>query len=423
MTLRTHIAVDIFFLLSVTIIWFMVGYQLVLFMFGHLYYRRTREGSEAPPPLADADCPGVSILIPCHNEERVIAHTIRALLALDYPIGQIEIVVIDDGSTDRTGEIARTFDSVARVQVVVVPPEKSARGKSSALNYGIQFARHSLVAIYDADNVPDPGALRPLVSQLMSRPKLGATVGMYRAWNRHRSLITRFVNIESIAFQWILQAGRWMLLHVTTLPGTNFVIRRDLVQKLGGWDEQALTEDAELSIRIYQAGYQIQFVPSSVTWEQEPERLAHWFRQRRRWVRGSNYVFRKFAGSLLKTRPKRIGFELLYSLSLYYVFFLAVLISDIMLILLATGVVQLSMAGPYGIIWIVAFVTFVLQLTIALGCEPGEDTLKNILLACIMYFTYAQLWIPLVAAGFYDDFVVGRERKWDKTKRYEMNTP
>jgi cellulose synthase/poly-beta-1,6-N-acetylglucosamine synthase-like glycosyltransferase len=112
---RTHIAVDIFFLLSVTIIWFMVGYQLLLFMFGHWYYRRTREGSEAPPPLSDADCPGVSILIPCHNEERVIAHTIRALLALDYPIGQIEIVVIDDGSTDRTGEIARTFDSVARV--------------------------------------------------------------------------------------------------------------------------------------------------------------------------------------------------------------------------------------------------------------------------------------------------------------------
>lgn len=421
--MRTHIAVDILFLLSVTVIWFMVGYQLVLFLFGHIYYRRTREGKEAPPPLADEDCPGVSILIPCRNEERVIAHTIRALLELDYPTRQIEIVVINDGSTDRTEEVANGFNAVARVQVVNVPPEKAARGKSSALNYGIKFAHHSIIAIYDADNVPERGALRPLVSQLISNPKLAAALGMYRAWNRHRALVTRFVNIESIAFQWILQAGRWMLLRVTTLPGTNYVIRRDVVEQLGGWDEEALTEDAEMSIRIYQAGYQIQFIPSSITWEQEPERFYHWFRQRRRWVRGSNYVFRKFARSLLKTRPRRIGWELLYSLSLYYIFFLAVLISDILLVLLATGVVQLSIAGPYSIIWVVAFTTFVLQLIIALGCEPGEDTPKNILLACLMYFTYAQMWIPLVAAGFYDDFVMGRERKWDKTKRYEMAAP
>ncbi len=421
--MRTHILVDIFFLLSVTIIWFMVGYQLLLFLFGHWYYRRTREGKEAPPPLADEDAPGVSILIPCRNEERVIAHTIDALLALDYPTSQIEIVVINDGSTDRTAEVAGEFASVARVQVVNVPPGKAARGKSCALNYGIQFAQHSIIAIYDADNVPEPGALRPLVSQLLSNPKLAATLGMYRAWNRKRALITRFINIEGIAFQWILQAGRWAFMHVATLPGTNYVIRREVLNQLGGWDEEALTEDSELSIRIYQAGYQIQFVPSSMTWEQEPERFRHWFRQRRRWVRGSNYVFRKFALSLLKTRPKRIGFELLYGLSLYYIFFLAVVISDVLLILLGTGLVHLSISGPYSVIWIVAFTTFVLQLVIALACEPGEDSPTNILLACLMYFTYAQMWIPLVAAGFYDDFVIGRERKWDKTKRYEMPTP
>ncbi len=419
--MRANLVVDIFFLLSVTIIWFMVGYQIVLFLFGHLYYRRTREGTEGPAPLADADCPGVSILIPCRNEERVIAYTIRALLALDYPKSQIEIVIINDGSTDRTAEVASEFNSIARVQVVNVPPEKAARGKSSALNYGIKFASHSIIAIYDADNVPEPGALRPLVAQLIAHPKLAAVIGMYRAWNRNRALVTRFINIEGIAFQWILQAGRWMLLRVTTLPGTNYVIRREVIEELGGWDEEALTEDSELSIRIYQAGYEIQFIPNSVTWEQEPERLGHWFRQRRRWVRGSNYVFRKFAGSLLKARPRRIGFELLYSLSLYYIFFVAIVISDVLLILLATGVVHLSIAGPYGLIWIVAFTTFVLQLVIALGCEPGEDSPKNILLACLMYFTYAQLWIPLVAAGVYDDFIVGREHKWDKTKRYEMS--
>ena len=98
---------------------------------------------------------------------------------------------------------------------------------------------------------------------------------MYRAWNRHRALLTRFLNIESIGFQWILQAGRWMLMRLTMLPGTNYVIHKAIVEQLGGWDQQALTEDAELSIRIYQAGYQIQLVPASVSWEQEPEHLKN----------------------------------------------------------------------------------------------------------------------------------------------------
>ncbi len=126
---------------------------------------------------------------------------------------------------------------------------------------------------------------------------------MYRAWNRKRAFLTRFLNIEGIGFQWILQAGRWMLMRLTTLPGTNYVIRKALVDRLNGWDISALTEDAEMSIRIYQAGYRIQFIPDSVTWEQEPEGLKVWFRQRRRWVRGSNYLFRSTPEAC--SRPNR----------------------------------------------------------------------------------------------------------------------
>jgi hypothetical protein len=209
-------------------------------------------------------------------------------------------------------------------------------------------------------------------------------------------------------------------MRLTALPGTNYVIHKALVQQLGGWDEQALTEDSELSIRIYQAGYQIQFLPGSVTWEQEPEHLKVWFRQRRRWVRGSNYVFQKHATTLLRTRPRRIGFELLYSLSLYYLFFLAVVISDLLFILGAVGLVRIDVPGPYGLVWIFAYSTFVLQLIIALSCQEGEDSAINILLTFVMYFTYCQLWIPVVAAAFYDDFIIRREIKWAKTARYEM---
>jgi cellulose synthase/poly-beta-1,6-N-acetylglucosamine synthase-like glycosyltransferase len=417
----SSILIDGLFVASVTLIWFMLAYQCLLFFLGHKYYRQMRLFKPKTPAVPDSDLPAVSILVPCHNEERVIAHTIRALQALEYPEGKVEILIINDGSTDKTADVVREFTSDPRVRLLNVPPERAARGKSGALNYALGKATHPILAIYDADNMPERGALRPLAEQMMIDPSLGAAIGMYRAWNRKRALLTRFLNIEGISFQWILQAGRWMLMRLCTLPGTNYVIRRELVEQLDGWDESALTEDAELSIRIYQAGYRIQMIPASITWEQEPEGLKVWFRQRRRWVRGSNYLFQKYAGSLLKTRPRRIGWELLYSLALYYLFFLAVVISDVLFVLSVCGLIHIPVPGPYGMVWIFAYATFIGQLVIAISCEPGEDTGVNILLTCLMYFTYCQLWIPVVAAAFYDDFIVRREKTWAKTARYEVS--
>ena len=306
-----HWIIDGLFVATVALIWFMLGYQTLLFFLGHVYYRRTRHAAKNLPEVPDAELPCISVLVPCHNEGRVIAHTINALQKLDYPADKIEFLLINDGSTDNTAEVIRGFAADPRVRLLEVPAPLSARGKSGALNYALSQARHPLIAIYDADNLPEPGAIRPLAVQMVRYPKLAAAVGMYRAWNRRRALITRFVNIEGIGFQWMVQAGRWMLMRLTMLPGTNYVIRKSIVEKLGGWDEQALTEDSELTVRLYQAGYHVQLVPTSVSWEQEPESLRVWFKQRRRWVRGFNYVLKKHAAGLLRAKPRRIAFEIL----------------------------------------------------------------------------------------------------------------
>lgn len=416
----SHILIDVLFVVAVSLIWFMLAYQSLLFFLGHRYYRQTRAGRERGVFVPEEALPAVSVLIPCHNEERVLMGTLRAMLALEYPADKIEILVVNDGSTDRTAGIVERFTGDPRVRLLEVPAAFAARGKAAALNHGLRQARHPVLAIYDADNTPEPSALKPLAAELMADKRLGAVVGMYRAVNRRRNLLTNFLNIEGIGFQWIIQAGRWMLMRFTALPGTNYVIRRSLVESLGGWDEEALTEDAEMTFRIYQAGYWVKFAPQSVSWEQEPETVRVWLRQRNRWVRGYNHLLRKYARSLLWMKPRRIGLELLYSLWLYYVFFLAIVISDVLFVMGMAGLVRIEVSGPYSFVWLFAYLTFVLQLMIALAHERGEDTPRNILLTMIMYFTYCQLWIPVVARAFVDDFILHRPGKWAKTERFDV---
>ncbi len=408
---------DVPFVASAVILWFMVAYQLALFIAGFLH--SLREAWVVPALPAGREWPAVSILVPARNEARVIARTVERLCALEYPPEKLEIVVVDDGSTDGTGDIVdRAAAADRRVRCLRVPCERGGRGKSAALTYAVEASRHDLIAIYDADNRPEPDSLRLLVAALVADPSLAATVGKFRCLNRHRNLLTRFVNIESLAFQWIMQAGRWAMLGVTTLPGTNFVIWRNVLRGVGGWDEEALTEDAELTIRLYETGRRIRFVPRAVTWEQEPEQLRVWLRQRLRWARGNNYVLAKHTRRLLTLRPRVIAFELLYTLVLYYVVCAAIAMSDLIFVLAGTGLVSLHAIGPYSRIWILAFLLFVLEVGIALSREEGEDSFGNLLLVVVAYFTYCQLWIYLVARALIDDVVLRRAAVWAKTERF-----
>jgi len=416
----SHIVLNALFVLSVVVIWFMLGYQFILCVAGWLYsHRADRERRQlAQTPLA---LPRVSVLIPAHNEGIVLDATLAAMAALEYPAGQLEIIVINDASTDATGSIAdRWAQTNDRIRVMHLTAAERAGGKSAALNRGLRHARYEAIAIYDADNTPAPDAVLELARQLAAHPDLGAVIGTFRTANRQKNLLTRLINIEGLSYQWIVQAGRWMLMQVCTLPGTNLLIRRALLEQVGGWDESALTEDAELSIQIYEAGYKIKYVPYAVTWEQEPEKLSTWFRQRSRWARGNNYLVAKHIRRVLAIRPKRLGFELLYTLALYYVFFAAIVLSDGLFIGCALGLVRVPVPGPFAEVWVLALALFVVEVTLALSREDGEDSLPNILLTVFAYFTYCQLWIPVVLKGLYDDYVLRKARVWVKTERFAV---
>ncbi len=415
-----NVYIDLCFLSAAIGIWLFLLFNVLLTFFAFLNglsseKERVRLFSESFP------FPFVSILIPAHNEEIVIERTVQAMLALNYPKERLEIIVVNDGSKDRTGEVVSEIAARHReVKLVNVPEGEGGKGKSRTLNVGLEHAMGDVIAVYDADNRPEPDSLRYLVANLVEDPKLGAVLGKVRTINRDRNSLTRFINLEFISFQWLMQGGRYKLFNLATLPGTNYVIWRKVLDKAGRFDEEAIAEDAELSIRLYEMGYRIKFIPYSVTWEQEPEDVKTFVRQRTRWVQGMTYIVRKFLKVAFQMKNRRIMFDLFYMFSLYYVFFFALILSDVIAVLGLLGFIKLGLVGPFTFIWFLAMMLFFMQSLIAMSLEE-EESFLNILLSLIMYVTYCQVWIIIVFRAFWID-VIRRRRGtvWEKTIRYKM---
>lgn len=410
---------ELLFLISVILIWFMIGYQFILTVYGYINYVKSMKEKKVMDST-DFDLPTCSVLIPAYNEEKVIGATIEAMMALNYPKDKLKIIVINDGSKDATRDIILSYAATdSRVELFDIPQGQGGKGKSRTLNLGVKHVTSEVIAIYDADNTPEPNALRYLVANLISDPQLGGVIGKFRTVNKHTNLLTRFINIETLSFQNILQAGRWQMHGISTLPGTNLVMYTKLIHELDGWDEDALTEDSELSIRIYELGYKIKFCPYAVTWEQEPETWKVWVKQRVRWVRGNNYVIGKFYKQLKHFKSRSMKWDLLYTLSLYYIFFVAVIISDILFLLSLFNIISIPLPGPYTAVWAIAFVLFIAEIFLALSYDK-EDQPSKIGPLLLMYFTYCQLWIYVIFRAWYIENVKKEKHFWDKTVRFDV---
>lgn len=409
---------DYAFILSMIFVWLILLYHILLTFFGYRYFLKSLSFEEESDDLEVY--PKVSVLIPAHNEEKVIGNTVDAISRSIYPKEKLEIIVINDSSSDKTGEVLKEKQKIyPNLKVLEIKPPLGAKGKSNALNQGLKIATGEYIVIYDADNTPERRAILNLVKFIIKDPRLGAVVGKFRTRNKDKSLLTKFINIETLSFQWLVQAARNYFLGLTTIPGTNFIIRKDLLDKIGGWNIHALTEDTELTIRIYQEGFRIIWLPTAITWEQEPEKIKIWIKQRTRWARGNISVIATYLKNIFSLKSK-IAFDLIYFTYIYVIGFSSILISDLIFILGLTKIIKLNVGGPLLIIWILAYILFIVETFISLSLERGEGNLENFLIICLMYFTYCQLWLYVVLRAFYfaiRDRFTGKTMRWYKTER------
>lgn len=411
---------DYLTLFAMIAIWSLMCINVFLSVGGFIYYYRM--GKEDPNiPLEEY--PFVSVMVPAHNECAVIRRTVQALLKFDYPKDRYEIIVINDNSSDNTAEVLANIqrDNPDRMLIVVNTDNKvGGKGKSNALNIGYSVARGSVFAIYDADNTPEPTALRILVEHLMTDDSLGAVIGKFRTRNRNASLLTRFVNIETLAHQCMNQAGRWFFFGLCTIPGTNFVIHRHIVEEIGGWDPQALSEDTEISFRIYRMGYKIRQVPAAVTWEQEPFRLDIWFKQRTRWAMGNLYVLGNNFKYIFDPSGGKMRLDVLYYSMVYLLMATALVCSDTIFVLGILGYAHVSLGGLSTLVWVLACILFECNVMLTLSLEKNEFSLESALIVILMLFSYSKLWVVVVLRALYmtiKKVLTNTEVTWYKTER------
>src|SRR5699024_3280300 len=146
-------------------------------------------------------------------------------------------------------------------------------------------------------------------------------------------------------------------------------------------------------------GYKIKFLPQAVTWEQEPQTLKVWFRQRTRWVKGNIYVLIKNLPLLFDPKAKKVRFDILYFLSIYFLLLTSLVVSDGVLLLNMLGMVHTTLAGFSNMLWLLAIVLFILGTYVTITTEKGEMSFSNLLVIAVMYFTYSKLWMAVAVYG------------------------
>ncbi len=412
---------DYMALYSLGIIWIIIFVNIILVVFGYIYYSKVHNKIMKEKLKY---YPFVSVMVPAHNEAIVIRKTVESLLELDYPHDRYEIIIINDNSSDNSAEILQAVkEKVLDRNLIIINTDNitGGKGKSNALNIGLEKSKGEILAVYDADNTPDSKALKYLVQTLLEDDKLGAVIGKFRCRNKDKNLLTNFINIETLTYQWMAQAGRWEMFKLCTIPGTNFVVRRSIMEEMNGWDTKAITEDTEVSFRIYMMGYKIKFMPLAVTYEQEPQTLNVWFKQRIRWAKGNTYVVIKNFKYLFRPGFGVTKFDILYYTMIYFFFLSASVISDMLFLLGFGDIIQINITGYGLILWAMAYSVFNLSIMIAISTEKGELNIKNIMVISIMYFTYCKLWAIVATIGFYNyikDSLLKRETKWYKTERF-----
>jgi cellulose synthase/poly-beta-1,6-N-acetylglucosamine synthase-like glycosyltransferase len=355
--------------------------------------------------------PTFSIIVPVKNEEKVIGRLLDALARLDYPADKKEIIVVEDGSTDRTSDVCLkcSEESSANLRVLHKP---FSSGKPSALNFGIEHARGEIIGVFDADSLPAEDSLLN-VCKYFEDPHVTAVQGRTLSINSEQNMLTKFLSYEEAVYFEAYLRGKDALALFVHLRGSCQFIRRDALQELKGFDEDSLSEDMEISARFTERGCLIRYAPDVRAWQESPAGLKQLLRQRTRWFRGTMEVAFKY-GRLMAKRSKKSfdaeatlfgPFILIASLVTYFAAFYSVLVPLSVSLLLQFFMQSTTL--------IVTLSIFLCGLALIYSSKPRKAS-RVMWLPFIYFYWSLQVFIALYAVLL---MALHKPRTWSKTEK------
>ena len=369
----------------------------------------------------DEELPSVTVLMPMHNEAKVAAYALDAVLASDYPAQRLEIIPIDDHSDDATAEILASYAARdPRVRPIAVL-NGNRRGKANALNAALPHATSEIVLVFDADYTPGKGLIRRL-AMAFADPQVGAVMGRVVPRNTNRSLVTRLLSMERAGGYQVDQQARYNMNLMPQYGGTVGGFRRRVLAEIGGFDPLGLAEDTELTVNLYERGWKIAYDNRAECYEEVPETWAARFTQLRRWSRGHNRVLFGhlvrvlFAGKLTLWQRADAAFLLLSYLIPPLI--VSGWIAEFMLFAMGRMPAAAGIAIAVAVVLYNAFGNFAPAYEVAVAEMLDGHSARLRLLPLLLFAFPFNAWT--ITTGFIDtigDTLKSRATEWEKTAR------
>ncbi|MER6527874.1 glycosyltransferase [Streptomyces sp. NPDC001508] len=376
-----------------------IGRFVLMLLLSGLHARRVRrKGFSWGPPVTEP----VSVIVPAYNEAKCIENTVNSLMASEHPI---EVIVVDDGSTDGTARIVEAM-GLPNVRVV----RQLNAGKPAALNRGLANARHDLVVMMDGDTVFEPATVRELV-QPFADPRVGAVAGNAKVGNRD-SLIGAWQHIEYVMGFNLDRRMYDILRCMPTIPGAVGAFRRSALERIGGMSDDTLAEDTDVTMALHRDGWRVVYAENARAWTEAPESVQQLWSQRYRWSYGTMQAIWKHRRALVERGPSgRFGRVGLPFVSLFMVVapLLAPLIDVFLLYGVVFGPTQKTVVAWLGVLAIQAVcAAYAFRLDRERMTHLISLPLQQILYRQLMYVVLLQSWITALTGG---------RLRWQKLRR------
>lgn len=406
--------------LLVLVMAFMLAYGLRQSVFA---WQRLLGGTRYPyEDIAHAAWPQVTVFVAAHNEEAVIALNLQALLQSDYPADRMHIVVVNDRSRDATGAIVDQWVRQHPQRLEAFHRTRGKAGKAAALQDAMARARGDIVLVFDADYTPGPGLIRRLVAPFMD-PEVGAVMGRVVPRNAGTNLLTRLLDLERSAGYQVDQQARMNLRGVPQYGGTVGGVRLSALRAVGGWHDDMLAEDTDITIRLLVAGWKTVYDNHAACHEEVPQEWPVRLRQVQRWARGHHQVMLQQGLALLLSR--HVGWrERIDGLMLLGIFLNQPLMLLGWLLVLALyylrGLDHLAQWMPLPVLAahsLLGGMAVFMHTAFAVLLDGHRERLRLLPLQGFGFLVSLPVMSRALLSAVRDQ-VVHRELVWDKTRRY-----